>query len=65
MIGVDLRDARTGRRVKLLRLPDEARTVAFSRDGALVATGDSVVRDILYDGHPAPEPGAERQWRGR
>ena len=25
---------------------------------SLALTGDEVVRDILYDGHPAPEPGA-------
>jgi WD40 repeat protein/DNA-binding SARP family transcriptional activator len=38
--GADIRDARTGRRIALLRLPDEARTVAFSPDGELLATGD-------------------------
>jgi uncharacterized protein YdiU (UPF0061 family) len=32
--------------------------VPTSRALALVGTGDEVVRDMLYDGHPAPEPGA-------
>ncbi|SEV95978.1 YdiU family protein [Luteibacter sp. 329MFSha] len=32
--------------------------VPTTRALSLVATGDSVVRDMLYDGHPAPEPGA-------
>lgn len=32
--------------------------VPTTRALALVSTGESVVRDILYDGHPAPEPGA-------
>jgi uncharacterized protein YdiU (UPF0061 family) len=32
--------------------------VPTTRALSLVATGDSVVRDILYDGHPRPEPGA-------
>lgn len=32
--------------------------VATTRALSLVITGDSVVRDMLYDGHPAPEPGA-------
>lgn len=32
--------------------------VPTTRALALVATGESVIRDILYDGHPAPEPGA-------
>src|ERR1041385_5164852 len=25
---------------------------------SLVATGEPVIRDMFYDGHPAPEPGA-------
>lgn len=32
--------------------------VPTTRALSLVATGETVVRDILYDGHPAPEPGA-------
>ena len=32
--------------------------IPTTRALALVTTGDEVVRDILYDGHPAPEPGA-------
>ena len=32
--------------------------VPTTRALSLVATGDDVVRDILYDGNPAPEPGA-------
>lgn len=32
--------------------------IPTTRALSLVATGDSVVRDVLYDGHPAPEPGA-------
>jgi len=32
--------------------------VPTTRALSLVATGDAVVRDVLYDGHPAPEPGA-------
>jgi uncharacterized protein YdiU (UPF0061 family) len=32
--------------------------VPTTRALSLVSTGDSVVRDILYDGHPRPEPGA-------
>jgi uncharacterized protein YdiU (UPF0061 family) len=32
--------------------------VPTTRALSLVATGDEVVRDVLYDGHPAPEPGA-------
>jgi uncharacterized protein YdiU (UPF0061 family) len=32
--------------------------VPTTRALSLVATGDDVVRDVLYDGHPAPEPGA-------
>ena len=32
--------------------------IPTTRALSLVATGDRVVRDILYDGHPAPEPGA-------
>ena len=32
--------------------------VPTTRALALVATGETVTRDILYDGHPAPEPGA-------
>lgn len=32
--------------------------VPTTRALSLVATGDQVVRDMLYDGHPAPEPGA-------
>ena len=32
--------------------------VPTTRALSLVTTGDQVVRDVLYDGHPAPEPGA-------
>ena len=32
--------------------------VPTTRALSLVLTGQEVVRDILYDGHPAPEPGA-------
>ena len=32
--------------------------VATTRALSLVVTGDDVVRDVLYDGNPAPEPGA-------
>ena len=32
--------------------------IATTRALSLVLTGDDVVRDVLYDGHPAPEPGA-------
>ena len=32
--------------------------VPTTRALSLVATGDEVVRDVLYDGHAAPEPGA-------
>ena len=32
--------------------------VPTTRALSLALTGDEVVRDILYDGHPAPEPGA-------
>ena len=32
--------------------------VPTTRALSLVLTGEQVVRDILYDGHPAPEPGA-------
>jgi len=32
--------------------------VPTTRALSLVLTGDDVVRDMLYDGHPAPEPGA-------
>lgn len=32
--------------------------VPTTRALSLCLTGESVVRDILYDGHPAPEPGA-------
>jgi uncharacterized protein YdiU (UPF0061 family) len=32
--------------------------VPTTRALSLVATGDAVVRDVLYDGHPAAEPGA-------
>ncbi|MCW2955678.1 MAG: hypothetical protein JWO69_547 [Thermoleophilia bacterium] len=32
--------------------------IPTTRALSLVATGDQVVRDMLYDGHPAPEPGA-------
>jgi len=32
--------------------------VPTTRALSLVATGEAVVRDVMYDGHPAPEPGA-------
>lgn len=32
--------------------------VPTTRALSLMSTGDDVVRDILYDGHPRPEPGA-------
>ncbi|NID14902.1 protein adenylyltransferase SelO [Luteibacter yeojuensis] len=32
--------------------------VPTTRALSLVATGESVLRDVMYDGHPAPEPGA-------
>ncbi|MCA0394456.1 MAG: YdiU family protein [Proteobacteria bacterium] len=32
--------------------------IPTTRALSLVATGEDVVRDLLYDGHPAPEPGA-------
>jgi serine/tyrosine/threonine adenylyltransferase len=32
--------------------------IPTTRALSLVATGDAVVRDMFYDGHPAPEPGA-------
>ncbi len=32
--------------------------VPTTRALSLVTTGDDVVRDMFYDGHPAPEPGA-------
>lgn len=32
--------------------------VPTTRALSLTLTGDAVVRDMLYDGHPAPEPGA-------
>ena len=32
--------------------------IPTTRALSLVATGDAVMRDVLYDGHPAPEPGA-------
>ncbi|MCY4095466.1 MAG: YdiU family protein [Gammaproteobacteria bacterium] len=32
--------------------------IPTTRALSLVATGDAVIRDMLYDGHPAPEPGA-------
>ena len=32
--------------------------VPTTRALSLVGTGDAVVRDMLYDGHPKPEPGA-------
>lgn len=32
--------------------------IPTTRALSLVVTGDEVVRDVLYDGHPAPEPGA-------
>lgn len=36
----------------------QALGVPTTRAISLVTTGDQVVRDMLYDGHPAPEPGA-------
>ena len=32
--------------------------IPTTRALTLIATGDAVIRDMLYDGHPAPEPGA-------
>jgi uncharacterized protein YdiU (UPF0061 family) len=32
--------------------------IPTTRALSLVTTGDAVVRDVLYDGHPRPEPGA-------
>lgn len=32
--------------------------IPTTRALSLVATGDDIVRDVLYDGNPAPEPGA-------
>ena len=32
--------------------------IPTTRALSLVATGDDVLRDVMYDGHPAPEPGA-------
>jgi uncharacterized protein YdiU (UPF0061 family) len=32
--------------------------IPTTRALSLVTTGEDVVRDVLYDGHPAPEPGA-------
>ena len=32
--------------------------IPTTRALSLVLTGDAVVRDVFYDGHPAPEPGA-------
>jgi len=32
--------------------------IPTTRALSLVATGDQVLRDVMYDGHPAPEPGA-------
>ncbi|WP_205859131.1 protein adenylyltransferase SelO [Pleionea sediminis] len=32
--------------------------IPTTRALSLVTTGDSVIRDVMYDGHPAPEPGA-------
>ncbi|HEX2730171.1 MAG TPA: YdiU family protein [Polyangiaceae bacterium] len=32
--------------------------IPTTRALSLVVTGEQVVRDVLYDGHPAPEPGA-------
>ncbi len=32
--------------------------VPTTRALSLVGTGEAVVRDVMYDGHPAPEPGA-------
>ena len=32
--------------------------IPTTRALSLVATGESVIRDVLYDGNPAPEPGA-------
>jgi uncharacterized protein YdiU (UPF0061 family) len=32
--------------------------VPTTRALSLVGTGEPVIRDMFYDGHPAPEPGA-------
>ena len=32
--------------------------IPTTRALSLITTGDVVIRDVLYDGHPAPEPGA-------
>ena len=32
--------------------------IPTTRALSLVGTGDAVLRDVMYDGHPAPEPGA-------
>ena len=32
--------------------------IPTTRALSLIGTGDAVIRDVLYDGHPAPEPGA-------
>ncbi|ACA13038.1 YdiU family protein [Xylella fastidiosa subsp. multiplex] len=32
--------------------------IPTTRALSLIATGDTVIRDMLYDGHPAPEPSA-------
>src|SRR5690606_11341736 len=32
--------------------------IPTTRALSIVLTGDEVVRDVMYDGHPAPEPGA-------
>ncbi|WP_145078699.1 protein adenylyltransferase SelO [Aureliella helgolandensis] len=32
--------------------------IPTNRSLCLISTGDQVVRDVLYDGHPRPEPGA-------
>ncbi|HBF63438.1 MAG TPA: YdiU family protein, partial [Gammaproteobacteria bacterium] len=32
--------------------------IPTTRALSLIGTGEEVIRDILYDGHPAPEPGA-------
>ncbi|WP_448101681.1 protein adenylyltransferase SelO [Luteibacter jiangsuensis] len=32
--------------------------IPTTRALSLVTTGEAVVRDVMYDGHPAPEPGA-------